>query len=136
MAWMDGTPVGSAVLCPHPIAVLDLLAKASADLNLQDQNGWFPLFIAAGNDRAEVIRHLIKLGARINEVSPLNGWTSLMNSASFGYIKSTVELLGLGADANIRSLDGLTAMDIAAANRRAPVTLIFEKYFQLMAARD
>lgn len=126
-----GTPATCAVVSTEPVAILNLLIGASVDLNLQDRNGWNPLFVAAGNSLVDGIRFLVKAGADINAQSSTNGWTALMNAACFGYVNSIVELLALGADLNLRSSDGMRAVDIAAGNGRVQVLHIFKKYAEI-----
>lgn len=131
----NGTPAGSAICARDAMEILSLLVQASANLNLQDQNGWSPLFIAAGNGFVEIVSLLVKSGADTNLPTPSNGWTPLMNAACFGSAKTVVELLTHGANPEIRSVDGLTAPDIAKANGHRQVTQIFIKYFELLAKR-
>ncbi len=114
---------------------VEILDKYPEALSFKDSAGLFLLIIAAGNDQSEIIRYLVHRGADKDQTVNLNGWTALMNAACFGHVKSTVALLSLGANPQICSLDGLTAMDIAEANGQKQVCLVFQKYFALLANR-
>ena len=59
----------------------------------------------------------------INEVLPgfslhplSDGWTPLHSTAAYGYRRSAEALLAAGAEPELKSVDGLTAADIARAN--------------------
>ena len=130
-----GTPAGSAVMSPNSIEILSELSKAAVNLDLQDQNGWNALYIAAANDRFEVIHHLVQLGASLDLPCPDNQWTALINASSFGHHRSVIELLSLGATATLKSSDGLTAADIANANHHSVVVQVLRRYFEILSRR-
>ena len=106
-----GTPLTCAMYSPNVLEISHLLIDASADPNLQDQNGWSPLFCAAANDRAEVIRFLAESGADINSQGSSDNRTALMNAAYFGHVNCVKTLLDLGADPEIKTTAGYRAID-------------------------
>lgn len=130
-----GTPATSAVMSSLVHELLQELHKAKANFDLQDGNGWSPLIIAAANDRVEVIRHLVQMGASLDLPCPDNQWTALINASSFGHHRSVVELLSLGATATLKSSDGLTAADIAQANHHSVVVQVLRRYFEILSRR-
>ncbi len=133
---VNGTPAGISVMSSQADELLGLLALASADFNIQDQNGWSPLFIATSNNRIQVVQRLISLKANVDLSCPSNGWTALMSAASFGHVKLAIDLLSAGADPSIRSKDGLTALDIASANGKTAVVSVLKRYFELISRRQ
>lgn len=130
-----GTPATSAVMSPFAHDLLQELHQAKANFDLQDGNGWSPLFIAAANDRVEVIRQLVRLGASLDLPCTNHQWTALINASSFGHHRSVIEFLSLGATATLKSSDGLTAANIAQANHHSAVVQVLRRYFEILSRR-
>lgn len=123
------------MMSPKPAEIARLLLAASADPNLPDSEGWIPLFCAAGNGHTGILRLLVEAGANVNAQCVANGWTALMNVACFGYEACVVELLALGADVTIRSVDGVTAFDIAKGSGQERVLQVFREYAAAFSKR-
>jgi ankyrin repeat protein len=87
-----------------------LLHFAGADINARGQSVR-PLFLAAGEEKLEVVRYLLDEGADVNARENW-GSTALIEAASYGHIDIIKELLLRGADINAISEQG-TALDIA-----------------------
>jgi ankyrin repeat protein len=114
--------------------LIEFLLGAGANPNLLDQNGYSPLFLAADIDYSAATLLLLSQGAEANAQHPENGWTPLMAAAASGSVFSLIELLGHGAITELRSFDGLTALDLAKANKQltcARALLIHKKLVKL-----
>jgi len=71
--------------------------------------------VCRSSDDPEAVNAVIGAGGDPNEVDE-HGWTPLHSTAAYGYRRSADALLAAGADPELKSVDGLTAADIARAN--------------------
>ncbi|NUM87857.1 MAG: ankyrin repeat domain-containing protein [Bdellovibrionales bacterium] len=129
-----GTPLGEAISSRASVVLIEFLLGVGANPNLLDQNGYSPLFLAADIDYSAATLLLLSQGAEANAQHPENGWTPLMAAAASGSVFSLIELLGHGAITELRSFDGLTALDLAKANKQltcARALLIHKKLVKL-----
>ena len=121
------------------IATIRALVAGGADVNAQDDLGATALYWAArGGERADVIAALLDLGAdpniadrRPKGIGRASGWTPLFVALHHAQFSSAEVLLERGADPNIRSDQGLSVMEMAAAEG-APkelIALLLEKGF-------
>ena len=85
-----------------------------------------PLFLAAGQGRATVVRYLLDEGADVNAREKLGG-TPLMEAAYAGYLEVIKELLFRGAEINAIGNDG-TALDIAINRNNAAAVDLLKHY--------
>lgn len=85
------------------------LAKWGADVNTRNALGETPLLMAVVEDHSGVVKTLVDAGAKIDGDN--RGITPLMLAATNGYVKLTKLLLDLGADPNLRTPDGRSALD-------------------------
>ena len=85
-----------------------------------------PLFLAAGQGRATVVRYLLDEGADVNAREKLGG-TPLMEAAYSGYLEVIKELLFRGAEINAIGNDG-TALDIAISRNNAAAVDLLKHY--------
>jgi ankyrin repeat protein len=95
---------------PEPVAVL---VEFDADLNAADAGGRTPLAIAAVSGNLPMIRHLVRLGAKVD--AP-RGRSPLPHAASRGQVEALRLLLQLGADVNGVNRGGAAALVSARAN--------------------
>ena len=84
-----------------------------------------PLFLAAGQGRAPVVRYLLDEGADVNAREKLGG-TPLMEAYSV-YLEVIKELLFRGAEINAIGTDG-TALDIAISRDNAAAVELLKHY--------
>ncbi|MFD2272542.1 ankyrin repeat domain-containing protein [Undibacterium arcticum] len=89
-------------------AVEAMLAK-DAEVN---QPGWTALHYAAASGNNRIVQLLLDKSAYIDAESP-NKTTPIMMAARGGHIYTVKLLLDEGADATLRNVQGLSAIDIA-----------------------
>jgi ankyrin repeat protein len=131
----DGfTPLLHAINRNH-VPTIEMLAKKGADLELGTKGGIAPLTWAIGDGKYYAAKALIDLGANVDSRSGPEGVTPLMTIATqltaqtrTGYIAqgpAPLELARLiiskGADLNVTSKDGVTALMVAAGHNNAPI---------------
>ena len=102
--------------------MFDLLLRYGAKINLVDKEKNNILHHAAENGvPAELMRRLATYGLNLNAINK-EGKTALMIAAENGYVDSAKALIESGADVNIRTRDGRTALSMISdsdANTRA-----------------
>jgi len=86
-----------------------LLVAAGAEVNATDDYGGNPLFSVASNGDAEMVKWLLAHGVK-DAPAGMEGMTSLHQACLLAYPKVVAALLAGGADANLRSKDGLTPL--------------------------
>jgi ankyrin repeat protein len=107
---------------------LEILLRAGANPNVQQQNGWTPLIFAAkaGQPKireaeyAGIVQALLAHGAKV-DVQQEDGWTALMEAAQEGRAEIARILLEAGANPDLKNADGETARTLAAKADRADV---------------
>jgi ankyrin repeat protein len=117
-------PLICAAEAGQAVSVAFLLSKgAKADVTRKGLTGpTTPLGAASMNGHGDVVKLLLEAGASVNKVS--GGWTPLMAAAfesekpnSEGYAAAMQALLAAGADPNVASERGETALTLAIGNR-------------------
>lgn len=86
---------------------------AGADVNNLDAASTAPISLAACFSGQEVVKALIDGKANINYVQPSNGYTPLMNAASWGNTEAIKLLLAAGADIKPKDKFGRTILSMA-----------------------
>jgi ankyrin repeat protein len=102
------------------VAKEEAARKAKEEAERQEKIKINEKFITARrrNDIATV-QDALRMGANVNEVNSV-GWTGLMNAARDGNLEMVQALLAAGADVTIKSLGGLTALNIAKSGSATP----------------
>jgi ankyrin repeat protein len=82
------------------LAIVDLLLRAGADANAPNRLSVTPLYLAAQNGNAPMIRRLLDAGANANQIDATTGETILMVATRSGDAESVRTLLQAGANPN------------------------------------
>jgi len=99
----------------------DLLIQSGANVNLANENGATPLWLAATMASSRMTEKLLGSGANPN-AALVSGETALMAAASTGNIDVVMALVSHGADVNAREIRGSqTALMWATAEKRSEV---------------
>jgi hypothetical protein len=89
---------------------IEQLAAAGADLNVHaGVHRWTPLLHAIHKNQPGSVRLLLDHGARVNEPGG-GGLTPLIMAAGYGYAGIAAMLLEAGADPELQTRDGTTAL--------------------------
>jgi len=115
------TPMFSAAL-GGSTEIIEYLVKLDADVNVRDNNGYTPIFIAVQASQFEScttghierIECLAKLGADVN-ARDNKGRTPIFHAVTIGYIEDIECLKRLGAKLDLKDKDGMTLIDTARA---------------------
>lgn len=92
-------------------AIASLLLDRGARVDLKDKSGCTALMMAATMGRTDIIRMLVDKGGSVNDTS---GWTSaLINAATNGHTDTVSFLLENGADPEMKTITGYTALSSA-----------------------
>ncbi len=111
----DDTPLIRA--CRHnAFKIIDFLLKNGADVNQTKPNGITPLYISAQDGKDSIVETLLKLGALPNQQanSEFDCAAPLHIAATHEHVTTIKLLLAYGADPNLISLSGNTALHAAA----------------------
>lgn len=115
------SPLAAAVISKRMQTAEWLMEKAVAEVDLKLKDGWTALFFAVSRNNAKAARLLIEKGADPN-VQSSDGATPLIIAASRGFIDLVKNLIDdWGANMDLTTDDGMTALDVAIFNRRKKV---------------
>jgi ankyrin repeat protein len=111
--------------------VVDLLIKASANVNTSGASGATPLHYTTHRDLKEpslsLVELLVEHGADVDSMDD-NGYTALYHAARQGYNTIVKMLIACGANVNAMALDGLKPLHSAIIEGHATAaTMIFER---------
>ena len=96
---------------------LAVFAKQNVDTNIKNKDGRTALILSVINKNKDVLKGLIKLGAKLNEADK-DGKTALMYAVELGIEDFVKELMKAGADSKIKDKSGKTAVDYSAAGSK------------------
>lgn len=94
------------------IGEVTALHNAGVSITAPDQYGWLPIHRAAANNRAEIIRSLVRWGSPLEERGTEN-WSALHLAAVSWSADAAKALLEAGADIHARSVLGRTPLHLA-----------------------
>ena len=101
--------------------------KSCLNLDVSDQFGCTPLYLAALNNHADVCRYLILRGADL-ESRDVNWWTPLHIAVMNGNFEVAELLLRRGADPNLQVREGWTPLHISVFNCHVRLSRLLLKY--------
>ncbi len=101
---------------------LDVLIEAGASVNVQDDRGVTPLWLAlqltGSHDRETILNKLFEVGADPT-LPDINGKTMLTDAVQRGMLKHAVNLINYGADVNAPDKQSLTPLEMAYERKNA-----------------
>lgn len=125
---LRSAPIHDAAAAGDAETVYRLIREYPTMLELRDERGGSPLYHAAWNGRAELVRGLIAIGAEVN-VATTDGLTALHGGALNGYAEVCRALLERGADPNARStVQGNTPLHIVWRGGYAEIAAMLIEY--------
>ena len=89
--------------------------------------GGFPLYIACQNNHVEAARLLLAAQAQVDQVVH-EGWSVCHKAALEGHVQVLEMLLEAGADVQLKSDDGLTALDMAIVYKQPVAEAVIRKH--------
>jgi ankyrin repeat protein len=104
-------PLHGAVLANN-LEKIERLLKKGEKINELNEDGNWPLLLAATYGYADVCKLLIKKGADVNQANQ-HGYTALHEAASMGYIKVVKILVQNHADVNKVDINNYNALKYA-----------------------
>lgn len=111
------------VINEDDLDILKVLITAGADLNIQNEEGWTPLHIAALHNNTEIVSMLVTAGAHLN-VQNESGLTPLIVAASNNNKEVVQILIFAGADLDLVDNYGRKAEDVRTTRE---IKAIFKK---------
>ncbi|MEP6789278.1 MAG: ankyrin repeat domain-containing protein [Acidobacteriota bacterium] len=128
------TPLTAAAMNGN-IDAVRLLIAAGADPNFKVSNTLSPIACASTGGYTDVVKELIKAGANVYNKD--DWWPTLITAARNERIETMDVLLKAGADINMRSYDGRTAIMYAAGEGKIySVRFLIEKGADLNIRKD
>jgi hypothetical protein len=103
------------------------LIRAGADVNTKNSVGWTPLYDACHRGYTNIVRELLKAGAKHDVICPefalcpFPGQTPLAEAARQGFVETVKVLLEWGVDKDASNTLGWTALHEAAYHSRAQI---------------
>ncbi|WP_264687638.1 ankyrin repeat domain-containing protein [Wolbachia endosymbiont (group B) of Erynnis tages] len=86
--------------------------RQGANVNVQDGQGWTPVFLAIQKNNFNIVELLLNNNADI-KVKDNEGWTPIHWTVQLGSLDVVKRLVERGADVNALTADGRTPLDIA-----------------------
>ena len=105
----------------------NIASKSGLNLDVPDQFGCAPLYLAALNNHIDVCRYLILRGADL-ECRDANWWTPLHVAVMKGNFEVARLLLRRGADPNLQVREGWTPLHISVFNQHVRLSHLLLKY--------
>jgi len=112
-----------------------LLLQLGADVNHRDINGRTPLMLAASMGRVSSVELLMNNYAS-HELIDNFGWSALMFGVYYNHLETVIYMLDSGADPNLSSRQGLTALKIAQEHKRIKMVDLLLEYGAMVTKEE
>ncbi|WP_418114925.1 ankyrin repeat domain-containing protein [Vibrio scophthalmi] len=126
--WGDSALI-EAIFDDH-VAIVERLVQANASLDISSRYDLNPLMMASLQS-PKVVKYLISIGVDVNEQNKETGETALMTASKRGQYSIIKLLTRAGAQLDIESKNGATAMSMA-RNPESKLRLKMARYEQLV----
>jgi len=103
------------------IEAVEQFLRAGFSANLEDDKGVPLICLATRHKHRLVVKRLIQAGASVNAVSRDRGNSALMDAAAEGALDILEDLINAGADLNIKSKSGQTALILAVGQQNEEI---------------
>ncbi len=124
----DGNPALYEALVKRHLGIAKRLINAGADPNGTNKFGAPVLLTAAGSGDIEIVKLLIKKGAKVNaKFERYDDVTALMLAAESGHLEVVKALIKGGADVDVRTANGDTALIAAVAKGHVDIIKLLLK---------
>lgn len=97
--------------------------KRQVDVNQRDSQSCSLLHWAAINGRIDIVKYLLEKGAEVNRTGGILKETPLMWASRQGHLDVVILLHEAGADLNVRSAEGLDALQLACQYQKFALTM-------------
>ena len=104
--------------------VINMLEKEPELAYTRDKKGISGLYYAAVNGHNKIVDILLEITNQPDDVEPTRRFTPLMTAAGQGNISVVRSLLEHGADPNMRSIEGATALHFAVYEDHADIAVM------------
>lgn len=91
------------------LQVITLLLKSGISIDIRDETGQTPLYLAVANNKQQLVKLLLSKGADVNTQTE-GGWTPIFLAASNGSLEIAKELLKYEIDFSYIHSEGWTAL--------------------------
>ncbi len=112
----------------NEVEIAELFLQAGFNPSLCDTRGTPVLCLAVRNSYYEMAEKLLEYGADTDLCSKDRCYSALMEAAQLGDVKTVALLLSKGAEVNIKSKDGQTALIFAAARQDEKIAEMLIKH--------
>jgi len=104
--------------CLGRLDAVKILIAAGSDVSIKINTGKNILISATISGYVEIVKELIAAGAGVNVKADGDGYTALMAAAGFGKVDIVKLLFSFGADPDLKTNDGLRAINFAEAKKQ------------------
>lgn len=115
------------------VSVLNVLFEYDlTQINAKDEHGYRPFHNALYNNQIDVLKYLIELDDQQLNYQKASGFSAVHYAVHWGRLDLVETLVELGADFNLKTVDGYTPLALAKARRYADIV----KYLVGINAQD
>lgn len=112
----------------NDISISKLFLQAGFTADVCDAEGTPLLSLAVRNSYTDIVKLLLQAGANVNQVSKDRHYSALMDAVQIGNYENANILLESGANPNIQSEDGQTALILAVGRKEKELVALLTHY--------